>query len=127
MANNAPSSVSWTAEKLSSLPVAQRLDLCPYFLQAAVKQAIHDLHVTRVWIIGSRARQDASRLSDYDIVFDVPAQYTVHWAMFVSVQREIARTLLPIDWILLSSVREPIRKKTMEEGIVIYERLDEKT
>ena len=115
---------NWTAEKLRSHKLSERLTLCPYFLKESVKNARLELNVNRVWVIGSRARGDADTFSDYDIVFDVPDKNKEQWAKFVGNQRENARTLLSIDWILLSSASEGLKKKITEEGVLIYERLD---
>jgi predicted nucleotidyltransferase len=112
----------WAAGHLRALSVKDRLAACPPFLQAIIRDATDKLGVETVWIFGSRAREDARPLSDYDIAFLFPTGHASAWARFTGDWVEKAQTLLPVDLVNFSSIDDDLQKRILKEGIVIYER-----
>jgi CRISPR-associated protein Cmr1 len=118
---NVKLSTEWSADKLKSLPIGERLSRCPPFLQEVISKSVETLRPLRVWIYGSRARGEQTTGSEYDLAFEIPKETESHWEKFVSEQRETVRTFLPIDWVLLSRVKQSLREEILSEGVLIYE------
>lgn len=117
----APAHFSWSASRLKSVPVGERLKRCPFFLQSIAKEAIRFLKPIRIWVFGSRARGDHRVLSDYDLAFDVPKSHVDQWLAFSIEQKEATKTLLSQDWVLFSQAQPTLQKEIEQEGILIYE------
>ncbi len=122
MIKKSPNNITWKGQDVKGLPVQERLIHSPEFIQAAVLKAQRLLNLKRVWVLGSRARGDATPLSDYDLVFEIDEQNVGLWAGFVADQREIQKTLLSVDWILYSQMGTQMITSLENEGILLYEK-----
>lgn len=116
-----PTHFSWSASRLESVPVEERLKYCPPFLQTIVQKAIRFLKPIRIWVFGSRARGDHGVLSDYDLAFDVPKSHEKRWLSFSIEQKEATKILLSQDWVLFSQAQPTLKREIEQEGILIYE------
>jgi predicted nucleotidyltransferase len=91
------------------------------FLRWVVERAVRRLAVRRVWLFGSRARNDARPRSDFDLAFDVPASSVPAWAAFCAEVEEEAPTLHALDLVRFDLAGETMRQRILREGIALYE------
>jgi len=76
----------------------------------------------RIYLFGSRSRNDNQKKSDIDIAIEAG-----NWPAKVktSIRREVEdkiRTLLDIDLVWLDSVNKEFKKELLEKGVVVYEK-----
>lgn len=102
------------------LPLAQRQDAAGQVVQAIIRQLIDEVNPRRVWLFGSRARDDAHLLSDIDIAFEGARRGST--AAVRAWLDEHAPTLLDIDLVDLDAADPALRAVVREEGILLYER-----
>lgn len=105
-------------EKLSPDVIFEAL---PNHLQYIVVQSKALINPRRIWLFGSRARQDAKPTSDFDIAFEFEDSMRSRWPEFCLKIREDVPSLYEYDLVDLSSVSPDLRKEIEEAGIKIYE------
>src|SRR5262245_110701 len=82
--------------------------------------AIRLINPKKIVLFGSRARQDHSERSDYDLAFiGIDSK---RWAEFVLWIDEEAPTLLEFDLVHYESASDEMKKSIDAEGVIIYER-----
>lgn len=107
---------------VSRLPMAERLDACPPFVQGIVKQAQDILGIEKAWSFGSRARGDARPGSDYDLAFLPSADKRDQWPYFFTLVHNEPFTLHQLDLVEYGSADQELKDKILKDGILIYER-----
>lgn len=112
------SPVTWTADKLKSVNLAERPKLLPDHLKEVLEKA-HKLGLKTMWLYGSRARGDARPQSDFDLAF----QFTNKplWSAFVVDIAEEPPSLYKYDLVDLDALEESFQSEIMKEGLQIYE------
>ena len=75
----------------------------------------------RIWLFGSRARQDSSSGSDYDFALEGPAlsegdRWRIHEAL------EALPTLRSFDIVWLEAASDTLKERILSEGVCLYER-----
>lgn len=78
--------------------------------------------VSKVWIFGSRASNQARETSDYDLAFEWVQTEGENWGEFAGLLRESNPTLQSMDLVRMDLAGEDLRKKINSEGRLIYER-----
>ncbi len=78
--------------------------------------------VEAVWLFGSRARGDHRQRSDIDLAVWAPTTGPRQWDAVVQWLQERAPTLLLIDVVRLDRAGDRLRKRVVDEGVVVYQR-----
>lgn len=102
---------------LRTLPLEERLAHLPPFLVDVLHRARDSFQPRAVFLFGSRARGDATDVSDWDLAFDVPVDRDLEWTRFVVDLPESAETLLGIDAVDLNDVDAKLREAIERDGI----------
>ena len=102
---------------LRTVPLEQRLAHLPAFLVDVLCQAQRSFQPRAVFLFGSRARGDATDVSDWDLAFDVPVDRNLEWTRFVVDLPESAETLLGMDAVDLNAVNARMREAIERDGI----------
>jgi predicted nucleotidyltransferase len=118
MENKAPHTIP-SLEPLAAYWTAADLPAMPRFLRELMAQAKSRLHVSKILVFGSRARQDCRPTSDYDLAFVL--EDTQGWARFVAEQQEEASTLLPLDLVNFHAAPASLQDEIRASGVVLYE------
>lgn len=82
--------------------------------------------INRIYLYGSRARGDHSPTSDIDLAIDCPYASQDDWRTVLDIIED-ADTLLKIDCVRLDQTDEMLKKNIFEQGILIYEKSQNKT
>ncbi|MFQ5470672.1 MAG: nucleotidyltransferase domain-containing protein [Gammaproteobacteria bacterium] len=88
------------------------------FIGDVVKEYFSDQPV-KVYLFGSRVRNENRLRSDYDLAFDLPDSKEKS-RFFLKIVDD-APTLCGIDAVDLDEVSDTFKKKILEEGKIIYE------
>jgi len=108
--------VSATLERVQAIEREQRI------LRYVVAQARRLLDPDRIWLFGSRARGLATRLSDVDIAFQLPAEAHASWARFVSDTEESLPALAELDLVDVDRCGPELAEEIRRTGQLLYER-----
>jgi len=71
----------------------------------------------KIYLYGSRARQDNDSRSDYDIAFDIPNDDHAFLLNII----EDSPTLCQIDAVNINKIAANLLKEVQKEGILLYE------
>jgi predicted nucleotidyltransferase len=93
----------------------------PPALPQLIKQLAVQPHLKRVWLFGSRARDDATERSDIDLAIEAPGADRREWLEVCRLVEE-AQTLLPIDVVRLEDAPDALRTAIRKEGQILFER-----
>jgi len=86
-------------------------------------QALNYAGIEKIWLFGSRARQQASFLSDYDFAVQINKDIPKDWIYFALDIQENAPTLKKIDLVPYDdTTSKALKNDILKDGIVIYER-----
>jgi predicted nucleotidyltransferase len=85
-------------------------------LDYIVELARNRIQPTRILLFGSRARGDHRERSDYDLAFEFPIAFEMHWPKFVLDAQENSPTLCGLDLINLREIRAELRDRILKEG-----------
>lgn len=89
-----------------------------------IQFAIHRIHPNRIILFGSRGRERAGKYSDIDLAFEFdPMKDGKQWAAFCINLMEEVPTLLPIDLVNMNEISEKFRAKIIQEGVVVYQKV----
>lgn len=108
------------AQALRGLALARRVAGAGPAVEAIVQRALALVGPRRVWLFGSRARDDAATLSDIDLAFEGGDPRGAS-ALRAWVDEE-APTLLDVDLVDLDRADRTLRDAVQREGILLYER-----
>lgn len=83
--------------------------------------------IQKIVLFGSRARNDGTLRSDYDLaIFSTKGRFK-EWSNFALEVREMAPTLAGFDLVLVTDdLNSELRKSIDEEGVILYESSEEK-
>ena len=91
-------------------------------LQHVIARARLLLDPERIWLFGSQARGSATRSSDVDVAFEVPAGARAQWARFVSDTEESLPALADLDLVDIDRCGPELAEEIRRTGQLIYER-----
>ena len=77
--------------------------------------------VAKIWLFGSRAREDAGDRSDIDLAVECPGAAAADFARTMIDLSELD-TLLPVDVVRLDEAGPELARRIRSEGVVMYER-----
>jgi predicted nucleotidyltransferase len=77
--------------------------------------------VERVWLFGSRARDEATPRADIDLAVECPAAGAADFAR-VSLRMSELETLLPVDVVRLEEAGAEMSRRVLRDGVLLYER-----
>ena len=109
-------------KNLANIPLPERLEACPSFLEKLFRRLIRDVAPSKIWLFGSRVKGNHRPTSDIDIAVQFHQKFEDHWFQFKSELDEIEETLLDIDWVDFERASDDLKKNIVELGILIYER-----
>lgn len=75
----------------------------------------------RVWLFGSRARNEAAPRADIDLAVEYPDAAPADFARVSSLLSELD-TLLPVDVVRVEEAGEEMRHRVLRDGVLLYER-----
>jgi hypothetical protein len=91
-----------------------------------VRAAAIEKAVRRVYLFGSRARNEQSDRSDYDLGVDWDLSVAGSWGQFAGQIRDGIPTLHQLDLVRLDLCADDLKNVILGEGVLIYERQDSK-
>src|SRR5262245_2922208 len=91
-------------------------------LQHVIAEARRLIDPQRIWLFGSQARGSATRGSDVDLGFELPANARASWARFVSDTEESLPALADLDLVDMNRCAPELADEIRRTGHVIYER-----
>jgi predicted nucleotidyltransferase len=97
------------------------VQLSPEILEEIRAVAADTACVERVWLFGSRAREDAEPRSDIDLAVECPGGHDAEFAR-VALRMAELQTLLPVDVVRLEEAGEELVRRIRRDGVVLYER-----
>lgn len=74
----------------------------------------------RVWLFGSRARNEAAPRADIDLAVEYPGALAADFAR-VSLQLSEIDTLLPIDIVRMEEAGVEMTRRVRRDGVLLYE------
>jgi len=77
--------------------------------------------VERVWLFGSRARDEATPRADIDLAVECPTADAADFAR-VSLRLSEIETLLPVDVVRLEEAGVEMSRRVLRDGVLLYER-----
>src|SRR5687767_4077059 len=89
-------------------------------LDHVVAKAVHDLDVERIWLFGSQQRGVATRASDVDIAFKLPAGSRRSWARFVLETEDSLPALVDLDLVDIEHCHPELAREVVRTGRVVY-------
>lgn len=96
-------------------------------LHPAVSKLVEDIgarpEVDSVTLFGSRARGDFEPRSDVDLAVDAPGLSVREWLELTRLAEE-CQTLLSIDLVRLDEAPAGLRRRILEEGVVLFARTE---
>ena len=99
----------------------QGTDLNPEVLSAILDVCTTTPQVRRLWLFGSRARGDAGRLSDIDLAVEAPEAGPREWdALWFRLTEELP-TLLAVDVVRMEQASTRLRRRILEEGVLLHD------
>jgi len=97
------------------------MQLSPKLVEQIRTVAAASPAVSRVWLFGSRARDDAGPRSDIDLAVECPDAPTADFAR-ASLRLSELDTLLPVNVVRLEEAGAEFAHRIRTEGLVMYER-----
>jgi predicted nucleotidyltransferase len=88
---------------------------------AAIEKAVR-----RIYLFGSRSKNEHSDRSDYDLGVDWDLSMTRSWGEFAGHIRDGIPTLHQLDLVRLDLCADDLNQVILGEGVLIYERQDSK-
>ncbi|MCC7259513.1 MAG: nucleotidyltransferase domain-containing protein [Alphaproteobacteria bacterium] len=77
--------------------------------------------IERLYLYGSRARQEEDTRSDIDLAVECPQAKPEDWARVRDIL-DRADTLLEIDCVRLDTAGKELKLNILQEGVLLYER-----
>lgn len=75
----------------------------------------------RVWLFGSRARDEAAPRADIDLAVEYPGAAPADFAR-VSLLLSELDTLLPVDVVRIEEAGQDMSRRVLRDGVLLYER-----
>lgn len=79
--------------------------------------------VKKAWLYGSRARGDASTISDYDLAFEWNDSGPISWGAFTTFLRENNPSLNSLDISRIDELGSSLRDQILKGGRIFYEQV----
>jgi predicted nucleotidyltransferase len=97
------------------------IDLRPDLQAAIVALCARCPGVGRVWLFGSRARGDGTRVSDIDLAIEAPNATAADWLDLRFRLAEDLPTLVLVDVVRWEQAPERLRQRILAEGVVLHD------
>ena len=97
------------------------MQLAPKLIDEIRAVATASPGVERVWLFGSRARDEAAPRADIDLAVECPGAAPADFARVFLRMSEL-ETLLPVDVVRLEEAGAEMSRRVLRDGVLLYER-----
>lgn len=120
---NCVSAPHWFLSALSSEKNSLESELMmPDKVYKLTETIVNKIHPARVILYGSRARGDAGSRSDFDMAVEGGQITDREWCSLLADMENQSITLLPVDLLRLEEAGPALKKRILNEGIVLYDK-----